>query len=82
MPYSSRSCSTSRSPCSTAATWESTSPCTISGTRTFLLRMRQMASLLTPSSKSLMGGRRRPSWYISVLSQALPPATRPPMSVW
>ena len=36
----------------------------------------------TMPSITLSGGMRNPSWKISVLSQALPPATRPPMSVW
>ena len=59
-----------------------TSPSTFSGTRTFFSRIRHTARFSTPSAYSFTGGIWSPSWYISVLSQALPPGMRPPMSVW
>ena len=58
------------------------SPKTRTGTRTFFSISRKSVSFGSPASYIFTGGMRRPSWYVSVESDAFEPATRPPMSVW
>ena len=65
-----------------AASCARMSPKTRTGRRTFFSSRRKSVSFGSPASYILTGGMRSPSWKISVESEALEPATRPPMSVW
>ena len=73
-------------PNASSATWQAEScarmsPKTRTGRRTFFSSRRNSVSFGSPASYILTGGMRSPSWKISVESEALEPATRPPMSV-